>query len=269
LIILENVSWENYEQLTAEREANGRRSPRFDYSNGTLWIDPKSCPLGGVNFEAVIEAVEISLDENSTIVLHHVTWETYEKILDERNGSSNPHFFYHKGKLTIMPTSLEHKAIVYFLELFINLVTIEWQIDCVGFRSATFRREDIKDGFEPDSCFYFGENKMKMLGKKLFDGEQEPPPDLIIEVDITSLSLDRFKTFKDFGVPEIWRFNGEKMQILKLENSEYISVENSLLLPFVSPEKITELIYDSEKMRRLEWIGKVQTWAREVKPKNE
>ncbi len=107
LIILENVSWENYEQLMAEREANGRRSPRFDYSSGTLWIDPKSKPLEGVNLKAVKQAVEISLDENSTIILHHVAWETYEKILDGRNGESNPLFFYHKGKLTIMPTSLQ------------------------------------------------------------------------------------------------------------------------------------------------------------------
>jgi len=269
LIILENVSWENYEQLMADREANGRRSPRFDYSSGTLWIDPKSKPLEGVNFEAVIRAVEISLDENSTIVLHHVNWETYEKILDERNGASNPRFFYHKGKLTIMPTSLEHEAIIFFLELLINLVTIEWQVNCAGFRSATFRREDIKNGFEPDSCFYFGENETKMLGKKRFDGAQDPPPDLIIEVDITSPSLDRFETFREFGVPEIWRFDGEKMQILKLENSEYVSVGNSLALPFVTPEKLTELIYDSEKIRRLEWIGKVQTWAREFKTENE
>ncbi len=226
---------------------------------------PRIIEKRNVALSSVKKFVALALEEEIPITLLPVSWETYEEILTERNGTHNPRFFYHDGKLLIMPTSLEHEAIIYFLELFINFVTVEWQINCTGFRSATFQREDIEDGFEPDSCFYFGDNEAKMLGKKRFDGLQDPPPDLVIEVDITSLSDVRFETFALFGVPEIWRFYDEKMQILKLEKGKYEIAENSLALPLVVAEKLTEFIYESVNINRLEWIGKVRDWAKSVK----
>ena len=226
---------------------------------------PRTKKAKNVAFSAVKKIIALALEEEIPITLLSVSWETYEEILSERNGTRNPRFFYHNGNLLIMPTSLEHEAIIYFLELFINFVTVEWQINCTGFRSATFQREDLEDGFEPDSCFYFGENEAKMRGKKRFDGLQDPPPDLIIEVDITSPSDVRFETFALFGVPEIWRFYDEKMQILKLENGKYKIAEKSLALPLVVAEKLTEFIYESVNISRLEWIGKVKDWAKSVK----
>lgn len=226
---------------------------------------PGTIEKRNVAVSTVKKFVALALEEEISITLVPVSWETYQEILSERNGTRHPRFFYHKGNLLIIPTSLEHEAIIYFLELFINFVTVEWQINCTGFRSATFQREDIKDGFEPDSCFYFGENEAKMLGKKRFDGLQDPPPDLIIEVDITSPSGIRFETFALFGVPEIWRFDDEKMQILKLENGIYKIAEKSLALPLVIAEKLTEFIYKSVNISRLEWIGKVKDWAKSVK----
>lgn len=264
LIILKNVSWRNYEQLMDDRQAAGRRSPRFDYSDGTLWIDPKAAPENGVSLSAIEKAVQISISEKSNVILHHVSWKDYENVLAMRDGSHNPRFFYHEERLSIMPTSLEHEAIIYFLELFINFVTVEWRINCTGFRSATFRRDDLREGFEPDSCFYFEANEAKMRGKKRFDGAQDPPPDLIVEVDITSSSEIREETYAAFNVPEIWRFDGEKINILRLENKTYNSSEKSLFLPFVNREKLTDFILEAEKLNRLEWIEKVQEWARKV-----
>ena len=91
-----------------------------------------------------------------------------------------------------------------------------------------------------------------------------PAPDLIIEVDITSLSTFRQNIFAAFGVPEIWRFDGEKMQILRLENDKYIEIPDSLSLPKVTPEKLTEFVNKSETLSRLEWIEEVRTWAKSV-----
>ena len=76
-----------------------------------------------------------------------------------------------------------------------------------------------------------------------------PAPDLIVEVDITSLSTGRQNIFAAFGVPEIWRFDGEKMQILRLENDKYIEIPNSLSLPKVTPEILTEFVNKSETLQ--------------------
>jgi Uma2 family endonuclease len=91
-----------------------------------------------------------------------------------------------------------------------------------------------------------------------------PAPDLIIEVNITSLSTNRQSIFAAFGVPEIWRFDGEKMQILKLENNQYVEIKHSLALPKVTDEKLSEFLQKSETLSRLEWINEVRNWAKNV-----
>jgi hypothetical protein len=88
---------------------------------------------------------------------------------------------------------------------------------------------------------------------------------LIVEVDITSSSKIREETYIAFGVPEIWRFDGEKTRILQLENNKYKPKDASLFLPLVTAKKMTEFIMQAEKLSRLEWIEKVQSWAREAK----
>ena len=104
-----------------------------------------------------------------------------------------------------------------------------------------------------------------MRGVKRLDMRVHPAPDLIIDVDITSLSTFRQHIFAHFGVPEIWRFDGEQIEILKLENGKYVPIENSMALPLVTPEKLTEFIKESQTLSRLEWIGKVRDWAISVK----
>ena len=94
--------------------------------------------------------------------------------------------------------------------------------------------------------------------------ERSSRPDLIIEVDITSLSTLRENIFAAFGVPEIWRFDGEKMQILRLEKDKYIETPKSLSLPKVTPEKLTVFVNKSETLSRLEWIKEVRDWTKSV-----
>lgn len=109
---------------------------------------------------------------------------------------------------------------------------------------------------------FFFENESKIRAVKRLDMSIHPAPDLIVEVNITSLSTGRHSIFAAFGVLEIWRFDGEKMQILKLENSGYSQISNSLALPKITAEKLTEFIEKSEVVSRLEWINEVRTWAK-------
>jgi Uma2 family endonuclease len=143
------------------------------------------------------------------------------------------------------------------------IFTEEFRINARSLGSSTDQRKDIERGFEPDSCFYFA-NEPRIRGVKRLDMTIHPAPDLIIEVDITSLSTNRQSIFAAFGVPEIWRFDGEKVRILKLENSQYVEISNSLALPKVTAEKLTEFLEKSETLSRLEWIDEVGTWAKNM-----
>lgn len=209
-------------------------------------------------------ATEFALKEQVSVILSDVDWETYDQFVQETMDIIvNPRFYFEKETLLIMPLTAEHEYVNRAIASIVDILAEEFQINsrCLG--SSTYQREDIERGFEPDSCFYF-ENESKIRGVKRLDMTIHPAPDLIIEVDITSLSTNRQNIFAAFGVPEIWRFDGEKMQILKLENTQYTEITNSLALPKVTPEKLTEFLQKSETLNRLAWIDEVRTWAKSV-----
>lgn len=215
------------------------------------------------SISAIKKAVNLALDEQVSVILSDVNWETYQDVIQEFWGKQNPHFYFDKGNLLIMSNSPEHEELKDTIVYLIYIFTEEFRINSRSLGSATYQREDIEKGFEPDSCFYF-ENEPQIRGVKRLDMTIHPAPDLIIEVDITSLSTGRQNIFAAFGVPEIWRFDGEKMQILELRNDKYVEIANSLALPKVTPEKLTEFVQKSETLSRLEWINEVRAWAKSV-----
>src|SRR5262245_21198732 len=124
------------------------------------------------------------------VILSGVSWETYERLLTEHNEDNGTHFFFNNGDLEIMVLSYEHEHLRETFVLFINTVTEEWKIEIEGAGSTTFQREDAQKGFEPDACYYI-RNPERIRGKKQLDLRKDPPPDLVIEIDITSPSLDK------------------------------------------------------------------------------
>ncbi len=216
------------------------------------------------SIEKIYKAVEMARREQAAVILSNISWETYNQFVEETMDKIvNPVFYFENGNLLIMVKSAEHEFTNDFIVLFINLVCEEWQKNFGSLGSTTYRRDDLEKGFEPDSCFYF-ENEPKIRGVKRLNMSVHPAPALIIEVDITSLSTFRQHIFAAFQVPEIWRFDGEKMQILRLENDKYVEIPNSLALPKVTPEILTEFIGKSETLSRLEWINEVRSWAKSV-----
>lgn len=216
------------------------------------------------SIEKIYKATEIARQEQAAVILSNVAWETYQQFVEETMDKIvNPLFYYENENILIMTKSSEHEFANDYIVLFINFVCVEWGINCGSLGSATYTKDDIKKGFEPDSCFYF-ENEAKIRGVKRLDMNIHPAPDLIVKVYITSLSTFRQNIFAAFGVPEIWRFDGERIEILKLENGKYVLIENSLSLPKVTPEILTVFIEKSQTVSRLEWINEVRAWAQSI-----
>ena len=199
------------------------------------------------------------------VLLHNISWSTYESLLRDHPDAASPRFTYDRGDLLIMVTSPEHEEINRTLNLLVELLAEEFEIESRAFGSTTYKRKDLKRGFEPDSCFYF-KNEAQMRGKKRLNLSVDPPPDLVIEIDITSLSLKRLPLFAVFGIPEVWRFDGKDIEILILESGEYCGNEGSLALPKVTAAAISHFVHESVKTGRLEWIKKVRAWAQQQKP---
>ncbi|MGH9962868.1 MAG: Uma2 family endonuclease, partial [Pyrinomonadaceae bacterium] len=146
----------------------------------------------------------------------------------------------------------------------VELLAEEFEVESQTFGSTTYKRKDLQRGFEADSCFYF-RNEARMRGKKRLDLPKDPPPDLVVEIDITSPSINKPPLFAAFGIPEVWRFDGQKMEILILEEGDYRKRETGEALPRVSAKVMSAFLHESFKIGRLAWIKQVRAWAQQVR----
>jgi Uma2 family endonuclease len=148
------------------------------------------------------------------IVLHDISWETYESILREI-GASHYRLTYDEGDLEIMTLSFGHENAGRWLGRLIFLLALELQIPLCSGGSTTLKRSLRKKGLEPDECFWI-KHEQDMRGKKEWDAATDPPPDLAVEIDITRSSLNRQSIYAALQVPEIWRYDGETFKVLVL-----------------------------------------------------
>lgn len=195
-----------------------------------------------------------------TVILRGVSWGTYESLLADHEDRGAPRFAYDQGELEIMSPSPEHEKLNRDLALLVDVVAEEFGIDVYALGSTTFRHEELGRGFEPDSCFYI-QNEEHVRGKDRIDLDTDPPPDLVIEIDVTSPSLYKLPIYAKLGVPEVWRHDGKRTAILRLERTDYVEVDESTVLPPLSGAMLSDFMDKGKSVRRTVWLEKVREWA--------
>jgi Uma2 family endonuclease len=195
------------------------------------------------------------------ILLDNIPWEVYERLLAAHRDRSVPRFTYDRGQLEIMSPSAEHEQLKETVTLLVNIVAEEKSINAEGFGSTTFRRADLARGFEPDACLYIA-NLGRVKGKTEIDLQTDPPPDLVIEIDLTSPSLDKFSIFAHVGVPEVWRYDGARIRMYRLAGAEYIEQAQSMALQGLTSVGVMHFLAESRTLARLPWLRRVREWAR-------
>jgi Uma2 family endonuclease len=196
------------------------------------------------------------------VVLDHIPWAVYEGLLAAHRDRSVPRFIYDRGRLEIMSPSPEHERLKRVVAIFVEVVAEELCINIEGLGSTTFRREDLQRGFEPDVCFYV-QHAAHIRGKTELDLMVDPPPDVVIEIDLTHPALAKFPLFAQFGVPEVWRYHGSQWQIFRLAGEEYVEQAASTALPGLTAEIITSFLDQGLTLERLVWLRQVRQWVRQ------
>jgi Uma2 family endonuclease len=187
--------------------------------------------------EEVRVAEALKSPQKGRVTLRNVSWETYERLMEEDPGRSAPRFFYDWGMLEIVSPSFEREQSAGVIASLVGELVMELEIDMTDARFTTFNREDLSRGFEPDVSFYFSENASRVRGKQRIGLDAgEPPPDLVVEVDITSLSASKLPIYARLGVAEVWRHDGTLLAILGLlrqdaeEEGYYAEIPESISL---------------------------------------
>lgn len=194
------------------------------------------------------------------MVLHNVGWDTYERLLRDHANASAPRFAYDRGTLEIMSPLPEHERFNRAIQLLIAVIAEESDTEVYSLGSTTFNREDLQRGFEPDSCFYV-QNAARVHGKDRIDLRVDPAPDLVVEIDITHPSLDKLPIYAQIGVPEVWRYDGDRLEILALEGGVYAAAPRSHIFPVVTSAALTALLPVSATVGDIAWMRQVRAWV--------
>ena len=198
------------------------------------------------------------------MVLHNISWETYEQLLTDLEDSSAPRLTYDRGELEIMSPTLQHELINETVKLFMGALAEVWNMKICAAGSTTFKRRSFKRGFEPDSCFYF-KHASQIRKKDRIDLSVDPPPELVVEIEITRSAIRKFPLFAKVRVPEVWRYDGERVTIHLLRGEAYFQQERSRALPLLPSEAITNFLNESRTLDHALWLRRVRKWARAAK----
>ena len=204
-----------------------------------------------------------SVAQDQRIVLHNISWETYEHLLADHQDARVPRFTYDRGELEIMSPRPEHEDRAWATERLVELVILEMGIEFRNARSTTFKHQELERGFEPDSCFYI-RNESAVRQNNDFDLRVDPPPDLVIEIDVTNSSLDKLRLFAAVGVPEVWRHATGRFTFMHLVDDSYVVIDESRALPGVMATDVSTLIAAVGTTGRAAWLRRVQDWARSL-----
>jgi Uma2 family endonuclease len=198
---------------------------------------------------------------NKKLILQGIGWDFYEELLEEYKDSNELHFAYDNGFLEVeMPLS-KHEIPIQILTDLVKTICIELEIDIKSVGSTTFRKRAKTKGCEPDSAFYI-QNESFVRGKLELDLAKDPPPDLVIEVDVISPSLNKLPIYAALGIEEVWLFKGKTIKFLKLTGEKYVEIESSIALPMLTSEKATEFLNKGLTDSYTKWIKEVREWAK-------
>ena len=169
---------------------------------------------------------QLSIQQGAHLFLSNINWDEFEQILDELQEEGRLRITYYEGMLEIMVPLPGHENRKEIIGDLVKALLEELDIEFAPMGSSRFKRKLMKAGIEPDACFYV-QNEAAVRGMERIDLDVSPPPDLAIEIDITSDSQIKKDSYRALGVPELWIYDGSSLEIYVLFEGQYMKTLRS------------------------------------------
>jgi Uma2 family endonuclease len=191
------------------------------------------------------------------VVLRGLSWEAYIQILDALPQSRGSRLTYDDGMLEITVPLELHEFSGRLIECFVRAMVELMGLKIKTMGSTTMNYPNLKKGAEPDNAYYI-QNQPLVKGRNV-DFSQDPPPDLVVEVDITHTDIAKNQFYAKLKVPEFWRFNGKIWRIYQLQKQVYVEVEMSPTFPNVPKERLYSFL-EQAKEDEIEAVKDLRSW---------
>lgn len=234
--------------------------------------------VSAATFRRIVAAVgkydpTLRLEDNELRIrrtLQNVSWDDYQRLLASTPTTSLPHT-YSKGRLELSPRKT-HDWRAELIARMIQQLVFELRMPIQSTGSTTISDPRADAGFEPDASFYFA-NEPKVRFKEEYEPGVDPPPDLVLEVDVTRSSKAKMKIFAQARVPEVWRIKGPQLTFFGLSDAGYQELVASRAFPFLSARDFSSFLElrreleENEVVRRflVHAVAKHRAYLRNIK----
>ncbi len=209
----------------------------------------------------LIDLKRLDIPLGQRVLLKDVIWQEFEAILEELGEHRASKVAYEHGILEIMTPLPEHERSKETISDLVKAILEELDIEFLSLGSTTFKKQFMSKAIEPDNCFYI-QNESAVRGKDRLDLTVDPPPDLALEIDVTSRTHSNI--YEALGVPELWRFEKGKLQINVLEDGKYLESEFSPNFPNLPlTEVIPQYLNRCNSQGRNKTMKAFRAWVRE------
>ncbi len=196
------------------------------------------------------------------VVLRGVSWSTFKALMADIGEDRAYRIAYDQGMLEIMVPYEQHEEPKILISSFVEALVDELEIEIRQLGSLTLEREDLSRAVEPDTCFYI-QNESQVRGKEI-KLPNVPPPDLVVESDYTRSSLNKFNIYAALGVPELWRYRKQTLQVYQLVEGKYEQSDKSLAFPVLPIAEIPSFIEQSKTIGQRASVRLFRTRIREI-----
>jgi Uma2 family endonuclease len=196
------------------------------------------------------------------VLLQNVSWQLFEYLLAELGEVRASRLAYDQGMLEIMSPLMPHESSNRLIERLIIVLVEELNLNVKSVGSMTCKREDLGRGAEPDSSYYI-QNELLVRSKEEIDLNQDPPPDLVLEVEYSKSALDKLQLYAAMGVPEFWRYDGSSLQIYQLKAGQYIKCDNSPTFAPIRTSEIPRFLQQSKEIGEMGVKKAFRAWVKE------
>ncbi len=194
------------------------------------------------------------------LTIRGLDWDRYRRIAAALTGR-HVRLTYAGGNLEFMTISAAHANLSRLLAQFVIVLTEELGLPRRSFGDMTCDREDLDRGLEPDECFYIT-NEPAVRGRDELDLTVDPPPDLMIEIDLSPPGRNRPAIYAALGVPEVWRYDGATLRAATLSDRRYAPADESRCLPPLRPADLGPFLARRSETDEVTLMREFRAWAR-------
>jgi Uma2 family endonuclease len=208
--------------------------------------------------------VALRLPEGATLIVPEIHWDDYEGLLEALDGVRHLHVSYDCGKLEVVSVSPEHDEYGRFFDGLVREFCDPRRMDAEMRGQATWKSRALEKGVEGDSCYYVP-NAERIIGKRDINLDVDPPPDIVVEIDISTDSTRKFPIYASLGVPEFWTYDRKTVRIYSLDRGKYSEIAASRFLKGLTGPVLAEAIEISKTLGQRKALAAFRRKIRSLK----